>query len=817
MKHFFYLFITIFTYSLTAQDLKSPSEFLGYELGTQFTRHHEVVDYYEYLANSAPDRVLLQEYGKTNERRPLLLAIVSTAANIGNLEKIRTEHLKSTTGEGNPTKAIVWLSYNVHGNESVSTEASMQTIYELLTQKSDYLEDTIVLLDPCINPDGRDRYVNWYNQYKNTPNNIDPNSKEHHEGWWNGRSNHYMFDLNRDWAWLTQVESQNRLKVYNKWLPHIHVDFHEQNVDSPYYFAPAAEPYHEVITPFQREFQSTIGKNHAKYFDANGWFYFTKEVFDLLYPSYGDTYPIYNGGIGMTYEQGGSGRAGLGIETQIGDTLTLKDRIDHHRTTGLSTVEVASQNIQKLNEEFKKFYTNKNYVYNSYVLNGDPDRINALTQLLDKHEIEYGKVKPTTLKGFKYGTSKTGNMNISENNLVINMDQPKSTLVKVLFEPRTKLSDSVTYDITAWSLPYAYGLDALATERMVAKVPFDKQKDIQEPLNPNSYAYVTEWNSFKDAKFLAELLENRIKVRYTYKPFSLEGKSYDRGSLIITNGDNRNNSTFLKTLNKIASDHGIKLTSTTTGFVDSGKDFGSDYVKMIKAPKVAILSGKPTSTLKFGEIWHYFEQQLHYPITVIDTDYMGRVDLSSYDILILPDGRGYRSFLDGDKKEDLKNWVSHGGKLIAMGGAIDGLTGENGFKIKSKEAPKDSTMNLQVFDETERESIKKNITGAIFKAKVDNTHPLAYGYKNTYFTLKNRSAAYDYLKNGSVVYLEENQNVPVAGFAGSEAQKKIANTLVFGVEYFGRGQVVYMVDDPLFRGFWENGKLLFSNALFMLD
>ncbi|WP_273276893.1 M14 family zinc carboxypeptidase [Maribacter polysiphoniae] len=818
MKQLSLLLFIILTCSLSAQHLKSPSEFLGYELGTQFTRHHEVVDYYQYLAANTPDRLQLLEYGKTNERRPLLLAIVTSVENMNNLDNIREAHLKSTTGEGTTSdKAIVWLSYNVHGNESASTEASMQTIFDLLTHKRAYLEHTVVLIDPCINPDGRDRYVNWYNQHKNTPNNMDPNSKEHHEGWWNGRSNHYMFDLNRDWAWLTQIESQNRLKVYNKWLPHVHVDFHEQGIDSPYYFAPAAEPYHEVITPFQKEFQTTIGKNHAKYFDANGWFYFTKEVFDLLYPSYGDTYPIYNGGIGMTYEQGGSGRAGLGIITQIGDTLTLKDRIAHHITTGLSTVEVAGKNAEKLNEEFKKFYTHKDYTYKSYVLNGNADNIEALTELLYKHEIEYGQGKAATIKGFRYGTGKTGSMITDPNSLIVSTDQPKSTLVKVLFEPTTKLSDSVTYDITAWSLPYAYGLKALASQSLVPKTPYTRKKTHQQTLDKNAYAYLTEWHSFKDARFLAELLENKIKVRHSYKPFSLEGKSYDRGSLIIAKGDNKNNPLFLESLGRIADKHNISLTAVSTGFVESGKDFGSHYVQMTKKPKIAILSGKPTSTLQFGEIWHYFEQQLHYPITVIDSDYLGRVDLPEYDILILPNGRGYKSYLDEYKMADIENWISNGGKLIAMGGAIKGLIGENGFNIKAKEIPQDSSLNPQVFDETERESIKKNITGAIFKTKVDNTHPLAYGYIDTYFTLKNGADAYAYLTNGSVVYLEENQNTPVAGFAGSLAQQKIANTLVFGVEPHGSGQVIYMVDNPLFRGFWENGKLFFANALFMVN
>ena len=817
MKRLLLLTTFVLTYSIAAQNLKSPSEFLGYELGTTFTRHHEVVAYYEYLAKNAPDRVLLQEYGKTNERRPLLLAFVSTAGNIKDLEHIRTEHIKSTLGEGNAAKAIVWLSYNVHGNESVSTEASMQTLYDLLTDKRAYLENTVVIIDPCINPDGRDRYVNWYNQYKNTPNNVDPNSKEHHEGWWNGRSNHYMFDLNRDWAWLTQIESQNRLKVFNQWLPHVHVDFHEQGVDNPYYFAPAAEPYHEVITPFQREFQTTIGKNHATYFDANGWFYFTKEIFDLLYPSYGDTYPIYNGSIGMTYEQGGSGRAGLGIVTGIGDTLTLNDRIAHHRTTGLSTVEVAAKNAQKLNEEFKKFYKPKNYRYQSYVLNGNADNIEALTQLLDKHDIKYGQARSATIKGLKYNTGKIGSMKTSAHSLVVSMDQPKSTLVKVLLEPNTKLSDSVTYDITAWSLPYAYGLDALASQSLIPSEPYAREKIEKQILDTTAYAFVSAWNSFKDAQFLAELLKNKIKVRRSFKPFTLDGKSYERGSLIITKGDNKNTASYLKTLNEIAQNHGMALTATPTGLVESGKDFGSPYVQIIKEPKIAILSGEPTSTLRFGEVWYFFEQQLKYPITVIDSDYMGRVDISEYDILILPNGYGYKKFLNDTKVGELKQWVSDGGKLIAMGGAIKGLTGEDGFEIKTKEVEKDSSEILEVFDESQRESMKKAITGAIFKAKVDNTNPLAYGYQDTYYTLKLGSDAYDPLKNGSVVYLEDNQNIPVAGFAGSEAQQKIANTLVFGVEPHGSGHIIYMVDNPLFRGFWENGKLLFANALFMIE
>lgn len=811
-------FVLLFFFAqIASQDLKSPTEFLGYELGTQFSRHHEVVDYYEYLAKTVPNRVKLLEYGKTNERRPLLLAYVSSEENISNIEKIRQEHLKSIKGESNADKAIVWLSYNVHGNESVGTEASMKTIYELLTLKSSYLENTVVIMDPCINPDGRDRYSNWYNQYKNTPHQIDPNSKEHHEGWWSGRSNHYLFDLNRDWAWLTQVESQQRLKFYNRWMPHVHVDFHEQGVDEPYYFAPAAEPYHEVITKFQRDFQVTIGKNHAKYFDANGWFYFTKEFFDLFYPSYGDTYPMYNGSIGMTYEQGGSGRAGLGIRTQIGDTLTLKDRIAHHHTTGLSTIEVAANNVDKLNLEFKKFFKDKNYKYKSYVVSGDLDKIKALENLLSEHEIKYGRANKGTIKGFDYSTGTTGSMATDSKSLVVSTNQPKSTMVKVLFEPNAKLSDSLTYDITAWSLPYAYGLKAIATTSIIPSTENDDKIESFPiaKVSKNTYAWITDWNSMNDARFLTDLIKNNIKVRTAYQPFSIDGTFYNRGSLIITKSDNTNVPYVYDTLLKISTKHNKSLTASNTGFVDSGKDFGSPSVRMIHPPKIAVLSGAPTSAYRFGELWHFFEQQLHYPLTVLDERYYDRVDLDSYDIVILPGG-DYSKFMNTNRLGALKNWVAQGGNLIAMGGAIRAINGEKGFKIKSKKAVKDSAKTTPMpHKNLEREQMKNAITGAIFKTKVDNSHPLAFGYDTTYFTLKLSSDAYAYLDSGNAVYLE-NTTQPMSGFAGSDAQKKIKNTLVFGSENYGRGNVVYMVDNPLFRGFWENGKLFFANALFMV-
>ncbi len=822
MRRIFIVFLSFFltTLFVNAQSIKSPDEYLGYTLGTEFSRHHQVVDYYRYVASELSN-VVLEEYGRTNEGRLLQVAYVSSQQNINNLENIRKANLSNAgieSGTKNNDIAIVWLSYNVHGNEASATEASMKTLYELVTQKKDWLKNTVVIIDPCINPDGRDRYVNWFRQVQSRPYNIAQSAKEHNEPWPGGRPNHYLFDLNRDWAWATQVESQQRLKVYNKWLPHIHVDFHEQGINEPYYFAPAAEPFHEVISDWQRDFQTQIGKNHAKYFDAEGWLYFTRERFDLFYPSYGDTYPTYLGAIGMTYEQAGHGRAGLGILNDEGIELTLVDRIAHHNTTGLSTVEISSKNAQELNTEFRKFFNNSGLKYKSYVLRGSEDKLNALKVLLDKHEIAYGQANGGRVSGFDYQRNASGSMNTSSNDLVVSTNQPKGKMVKVLFEPNAKLVDSVTYDITAWSIPHAYGLDAIASQSNVSSntSPAAVTKNINASFS--SYAYLSKWDHIKDAEFLGQLLQQGIKVRFTEVPFTTEGKDYDRGSLIIVRGDNKHIEDFDTKVIATAVALQRDLTPVRSGFVDKGSDFGSPNVKLVNNQRVAILSGDGVSSLSFGELWHFFETQLHYPLTILDTDYAGNINLDGFDVLILPNG-WYGGVLNEGAMKKLTTWVRSGGKVIAIGNALRSFANKDGFSLKSKKGDDDEEEEnlLLPYAQQEREYIKQMITGSVFKAKLDTTHPMAFGYDDDYFTLKLSSSAYDYLDGAyNVGYLESNAR-PVSGFVGSEALKAQSNSLLFGEDRLGSGSIIYMVDNPLFRSFWENGKLFLANAIFFTN
>jgi len=822
MKNLLFLSISIFVFcfsSINAQSVQSPSEFLGYKLGTRFTRHHKVIEYFKYVSETSKS-VSIEKYGDTNENRSLYVSYISSEENIKNIEKIREDNLKRTgIKEGNPTTevGIVWMSYNVHGNEASSTEAAMITLYNLITKKQDWLKNTIVIIDPCINPDGRDRYANWYNQIKSSPYNTNPDVIEHNEPWPSGRPNHYLFDLNRDWAWATQIETQQRLKIYNKWMPHIHVDFHEQYINNPYYFAPGAEPFHEIISDWQREFQTEIGKNHAKYFDEKGWRYFTKESFDLLYPSYGDSYPTFMGAIGMTYEQAGHGKAGLGIIIDNKTELSLKDRIEHHTTTGLSTVEVASKNNTIMIGEFEKFFDNSKLANKSYVLKGSPEKIKQVIKLLNKHEIKSYFADEQNVKAFDYEANATKTIKISKNDLIVTTNQPKGKMVSVLFEKEAKLSTPITYDITAWSIPYAYGLQGFSSQSLIAKSQdtTNKKENISNVINKNAYAYINKWNEVSDAACLGDLLQNKFNVRFSRTNFSVEGNSFEKGTLIILRGENTHLSNFDETVVNIANKANKKLNTSKTGFVDTGSDFGSSKVSLIKQKNIAVLTGKGTDSKSFGEIWHFFETQLKYPLNVIDTGNLKQIEFPKYQVLIIPEG--YTA-----KENDLKaitSFATSGGTVIAIGSSLKSFADKKDFLLKKKktEEKKDSlgANNLIAYNKREIENIKKRISGSIFKSIVDNTHPMGFGYETSYYNLKLNSSAYKLLEKGvNVGYFPKKAN-SISGYADEKALKNIPNSLLIGVETKGKGKLIYMVDNLLFRSFWENGKLFFANAVFL--
>ena len=810
-----------------SQAIVPPTVYFHYKTEDRFTPHHKLVDYCNYLFQQKPKECKLYKYGETNEHRDLLLMYISSEKNLDKLESIRRNNLrlagiiKDDTAANKDAPAIVWLSFNVHGNEPASSEAAMDLLYHLLTgddtSANKWLQQTVVIIDPCLNPDGRDRYVNWYNSVSNKGGNLNHQTREHTEPWPGGRTNHYNFDLNRDWAWQTQIESISRMAIYNNWLPQIHVDYHEQGYNSPYYFAPAAEPFHEAITPWQRSFQTVIGKNHSKYFDDNNWLYFTKERFDLFYPSYGDTYPTFNGSIGMTYEQGGIG-AGLFVKTESGDTLSLINRKYHHFTTAKSTIEVAALHRQEIIDHYQQYFADniagKNATYKTYVLTTNSlGKLFPIMDLLKKNGIQYGTIaKTNAVKGHHYFTNKEEDVQLNKYTLAISTAQPKGTLIKVLFEQQSLLKDSNTYDITAWSIPYMFGVDCYAIKSGIATInPFvsDKIQDIK-----NSYGYLIPYNSFTSGKMLAALINLHIKVRYATKPFNCNGVSYPEGTLIILKSGHNENE-LISQLNYLANKFKIQPIEVQSGFVEKGSDFGSNDVRYIKEPKVALFTGENVSAYAAGEIWNLFEEQLDYPIDLLNVTDFNKLDIKQYNTIIMPDG-SYKNISDKNSIDRLKDFVKYGGKLVLIENAISIFKDTDwGIKLKDEKSDDKAETTVKKYADRDKDALPYSIPGAIFKLNIDKTHPLWFGYDSVYYSLKQNANVYELLKDGWNAGTLSNDSY-VTGFCGTKIKNRFKEGLLVGNIEAGDGEIVFMADDPVFRMFWENGKLLLFNAVFLV-
>ena len=826
-----------------AGPLLTPRQFLGYQLGAQFTPHAELLRYVAHITAHAPGRMRLVRYGSTYEQRPLEVVQIGSAETFGRLDEVRRNSLRLAGLEPGTARtqepAVCWLSYNVHGNEAVSSEAVMQVLYDLANpqdqQMQDWLKNTVVIVDPCINPDGHDRYVNWYNRVRNLSGNASPDSWEHHEPWPGGRFNHYYFDLNRDWAWQTQQETRQRVALYNQWLPQVHADFHEMGPNNTYYFSPAAKPYHADLTAWQRKFQGVLGDYNKVAFDKNNWLYFTREIYDLYAPTYGDTWPSFNGAIGMTYEQGGGGAGGVAYARLDGDTLTLVQRIAHHHAASRATIQATAERHDDLLREFQSYFRNAasrpQGEFKSYVMaaGNDPGQLRAFTQYLDRNQIRYGYApKRTKTRGFSYASNKTTDLTIEPRDVVVSMYQPKSTLVKVLFEPRPQLEDSLTYDITSWALPYAFGLKAYALAGRLdasATAPASASVKGSAAAAEHPYAYLARWNSLQDVRFLSRLLQQKVKVRYAEKAFESEGQQYAPGTLIITRTGNEGlGARFDQLVRAQADSAGTTVMAVKSGFSTTGRDLGSSSVHFVKQPTVAVVGGTGTDPTAFGEVWHFFEQQLGYPLTVLGTDYLSRVSLNKYDVLILPNG-SYGDVYNDRNLESLKAWVRDGGRLIALEGAAKFLAGKKDFLLKTKAT--DSTaikkelktnpyLALRRYGDAEREEAEDAVQGSIYRVQLDNTHPLAFGYGDTYFALVRNPLNYSFLGKGGWNVGVIKKDSYSAGFTGTKARKELTDTFVLGTQDLGRGTVVYLGDNPLFRAFWQSGKLLFGNAVFLV-
>ena len=841
-KCFIALAIIISFQSAFTQNIQSPREFLGYEIGERFTYHHLVVGYFNHVAENSP-KVQLMEYGKTYENRPLIAVVISSEANLARIEQLRENNLvKTGLKEGKiegDQLPIVWLSYNIHGNEASGTEVAIKALHHLASNDSkevaEWLEHMIIIIDPCLNPDGREKYAVWYHQVSGQNINTSRESWEHNEPWPGSRVNHYLFDLNRDWVWQTQKETRQRLAFYQQWMPHVHIDFHEMGYESPYFFAPGAKPYNEAMTGWQVEFQEILGEGLAKVFDESGELYFTNESFDLFTPIFGDTWPTFNGALGFTFEQGGGSTAGLAVTTSTSDTVSLAKRIGNHYASTLGTLSTVFQYKTKIPEEFNRYFKDgtKRFTsdYQTYIIrgNGNADNLRELFNLLDRNMISYYNPAQSgrKLTGYDYFTKKTISHQLSKNDIIIPATQSHSHMVKVLFEPESKFNDTISYDLTAWSLPYVYGLSAIAVKETIPV-----NKDLKSGFEPivnltatsTPYAYIVEWKSFSSVKFLASLLKQKVKVRYAQTAFEMDKKKFPKGSLIINSIENQYfKGNFDSVLTGLANTHQIKLVSTTTGKSDKGKDFGSSQFKFIKPFKIAILKGRGVGGNSVGELWFYFDQEVNYPVSLIDIEQISNLDISSYDIVIMPSGNYPQPVM-----EKIVSFAKAGGRVIAMERSLQAfekdknlIFGKNTSEFrdkleKEKQAAKKGPDSLLVrFEDRRKIAVEGISASSIYRLSLDSSHPFSYGIGSEIFVSKRNSTIFPYLPETAYNVGYFKPGAHVSGFVGAKLKNELENTLGIGQESVGRGSIIYMTDSPVYRSFFHSGKLLFGNMVFL--
>jgi len=612
-------------------DITSPIEYLGYELGDEFTFHYQVMDYFKVLDEES-DRLSFHKYGTTYEGRDLYYAVISSGNNMENIESIREANValannpESTTTDDKPV--VVWMSYNVHGNEASSSEAAMQTAYRLVAatdaETQNWLENSVVVIDPMMNPDGRDRYVYWYKSSQANVLNTDANDLEHDEIWPGGRTNHYWFDLNRDWVWLVHPESEGRIMAYQQWMPQVHMDFHEQGFNNNYFLMPGTTPRNKELPDDYEEWADAFGRGAVAEFDEAGVNYATREAFDFFYPGYGSSYPSVMGGIGMLAEQGGHSRGGRAVETDDGYILTLRQRVFDHYTNSVSIVKTASDNREGLLEYFQNSVSQSTQRGNTaaYILpNNENDYTYQVINMLRKHSVQVERATEdfNQRNSFSYWDGSSSTQSFEAGDFIIKTDQPKHLFINTLFRNQMQIEDSVMYDMATWSIPLAYNLDAAWTTNGLGVSTEAVTEDLIYPAAIENagaqYAYVIDWKQRHAPKALAKLWDMGYNVRSAGRSFTYNDNTYTEGSLIVLVGRNYEKRARMQSdMRQLAEGVNVVIEGFDTGRMDAGMDLASGDSQPVEKPKVALMIDSPFSSYTAGQLWFLFDQWTEFGI-----------------------------------------------------------------------------------------------------------------------------------------------------------------------------------------------------------
>ena len=859
--------------------IPTVQQVLGNQPGERITPYSGLIEYLRALEKASP-RLKLFPYAKTWEGRQLYYAVIASEENMRKLDSIKSNWQKftnpRTTKPADAEKlkatlpAIVWLGYGVHGNEISSSDAALVTAYHLLAARNNpevdkILKNDILLLDPTQNPDGRDRFVNFFEQTVGLEPNVSQVSAEHTEPWPGGRTNHYFFDLNRDWLTATQPESIGRIAMMKEWMPVIAIDLHEMGSDSTYYFTPEADPYNPFLAPGLKQVVEMIGKNNAKWFDQFGFDYFTRDTYDNWYPGYGASWPMYYGAIAATYEQASA--RGLTVRKSDGTVMPYRETVRHHFVASISTLESAADHKQQFIDGLYKFRAagiddGAKDPIREYLLppGHDPSATTKLAAILSNHGIEVRQAKSSFKAGGKDYPAAT---------YAVSLSQPQQRLIHTLLDPQTPFEKKFLeeqerrrarrlrhqiYDITAWSLPFLFNVDTVALAEPAAG---DFARVYPKEINPGkvtggkaSVAYLVPWGTQAAGRFLAAAARENIRVWTADEAFAIPGRKFTSGTLIVKVHDNAAN--IHDRVNRLAEQSGAEVLAVASGWTEEGPNFGSNSVQLMRKPEIAIAWDAPTGAGSAGSARFVLERQFGYPTTPIRTTNLNTADLSKFNVLILPDsgglGGGYGNSITAAGIDNIKRWVTNGGTLIGIEGALaflaDSRAGLLGTSPESKAlgvadvagakkpdapagtpapaapAPAGKLLVTEAdFDKAILPSSEApdTVPGAIVKAKVDQEYWATVGVPPSLYAMYTGRGIYAPLptdKGVNAVTYEAVDSVLASGYMWEENKKQLARKPLMMVSIQGRGVVIGFASDPNFRAYLDGLNVLFLNAVF---
>ncbi len=838
IRIFLIILFTLFANLTQAQDLAyylpkgytynpavpTPKQVLGYEVGEWHVTHDQLVSYMKAVAASS-DRVKFEETGRSYEKRPQVLLTISSPKNLGKIEQIKSERAKlripGAQVDIQAMPLVMFMGYSVHGNEPSGANAALVAAYHFAAANeiAPELENIILLLDPAINPDGLNRFASWVNSHKAYVMNGDPAQRELNEAWPRGRTNHYWFDLNRDWLPVQHPESRNRVKVFQSWLPNIHLDFHEMGTNSTFFFQPGVPSRVHPLTPTKNfELTEKIGTYHAKALDQIGSLYYNQENYDDFYYGKGSTYPDVQGSIGILFEQASS-RGHL--QESANGMLSFPFTIRNQFTANLSSYLAAKEMRVELNQWMKDFYNeikkestadvNKAYIFGA---KEDDARSFHLADLILQHNIEVFALKEDiTVNGkpFKKETS-----------YIVPADQPQYRLIKAMFETRTTFQDSLFYDISAWTFPMAFHLDFMTLNSKILNLasvaPVDKNNFMQASGKvvgqAEAYQYALEWTDYYAPKAAYQLLKAGFLVRLANKEFTTaEGKTFRRGTLLIDKGESgMNDQVFFAKLQEIAQFAHVDIHALTTGYT-AGANLGSTFMVPLKTPTIALLVDGGVDSGEAGEIWHLLDQRMKMPVTLLPLDALSSSNLSRYNVILMADGSYSRLGQAGANA--LKTWVNQGNTLVAKGGALRWLAQNEIGNFTFRNVDNEEKGLQKSYADFENATGSKQTFGAIFKANLDITHPLGYGYhEKEIYTFRNDNFFLEPSANPYANPLVYTANPLASGYLHPSNQPGVKESAVIRVSGQGRGRIIGFADNPNFRAFWFGTNKLFMNSIF---